>query len=104
VARATVTYEPSFEGIGQLLTSPEMEAMVRSATEKGARYARSISPRRSGDYASAFRVWSTRNGGPRRNRAEGRLYNDARYWWTVEYVNGDRVMGRTVDYIEANGP
>lgn len=104
MARATITYEPDFAGIGELLTSAEMEATMRAAAEKGAAYARSISPRDSGRYASSWRVDSTSRGGPRRNRAEGYVYNDARHWWTVEYVNKERVFARTVDHIERGGP
>jgi hypothetical protein len=104
MARANITYEPDFDGIAELLNSAQMEQTMRSAAEKGASHARSISPRRSGEYARSWRVDSMRNGGPKGDRAQGLIYNDAYHWWTVEYVNGHRVMARVVDYVERNGP
>lgn len=102
--RDRIVYEPDLKGIGELLKSAQMEAMVRAAAEKGATFAESIAPRRSGRYARSFRLTSTRNGGPRQDRAEARVVNEADYWWAIEYINGERVLGRMVDYIEQNGP
>jgi len=98
VARPRIRYVPSFAGTRKVMTSPEMAEVMRRRAEAALPVAQSFSPRESGEYAGAFRVEVVRRGGPRRNRAEARLVNDAAYARDVEYRH--RVLGRTVDQIE----
>src|SRR5688500_16048447 len=98
--KSRVNYKPDRRGTGQLLRTAEMEQLVRSAAEKAKAYAEKIAPRDTGRYANSFEVESTRRGGPHSDRAEARLVNTADYAWAVEFVNGDRVLGKAADHIE----
>ncbi|MCO6011416.1 hypothetical protein NE236_41350 [Actinoallomurus purpureus] len=101
----TIDYQPDIRGTNELMNSPEMLALVTAAAEKGKEHAISISPRRTGTYAGSFRVEANVKGGPRHDRAEARLVNDSGHAADVEFKNrgGERVLGRTVDYIEEHG-
>lgn len=99
-----VDYRPDTRGTGTVLRTSEMVAVVTGAAEKAKAYAEKISPRRTGRYAAAFRIETTRRGGPHRDRAEARLVNDTEYAWAVEFVNGDRVLGRAADFISRTEP
>lgn len=101
----TVDYRKDISGTNELMTGPEMVALMAAAAEKGKEYARSISPRRTGDYADSFRVETTAKGGPKHNRAEARLVNDSDHAADVEWRNhgGERILGRTVDFVEEHG-
>jgi hypothetical protein len=101
----TVDYRPDIRGTNDLMTSPEMVALMAAAAEKGKGFAKSISPRRTGDYADSFKVETTTKGGPKHNRAEARLVNDSDHAADVEWRNhdGERILGKTVDYVEEHG-
>jgi hypothetical protein len=103
--KLTIDYRPNIRGTNKLMTSPEMVALMAAAAKKGEGYAQSISPRQTGEYAESFRVETTAKGGPRHNRAEARLINDSAHAAAVEWQNngGERVLGRTVDFIEQHG-
>lgn len=102
---ADVTYKPDHKGIARLLVSPEMHQLVTRAAEEGKRYAVSISPDAEpyGEgYIASFRV----EGGKTEkvagsNRAAAHLVNTSPHATAVEYANGSRVLGRTVDHIES---
>lgn len=101
----TIDYQPDIRGTNDLMTSPEMVALMAAAAEKGKEFAKSISPRRTGDYVDSFKVETTAKGGPKRNRAEARLVNDSDHATDVEWINhgGERILGKTVDFIEEHG-
>jgi len=101
MARQTVRYEPDYAGLGRVMRSREMRAMLEIRTLRGKAFAESIAPRDTGDYARSFRVESSARGEGRwADRAEARLINFSDHATLVEWVNGDRVLGRTVDVIE----
>lgn len=101
---ADVDYKPDHKGIAQLLVSPEMHRLVTAAANEGKRYAESISPDAEpyGEgYIASFEVQSglvEKVAGSR--RAVARLANTSDHATLVEYANGARVLGRTVDHIE----
>jgi hypothetical protein len=99
-----VDYRPDRLGTATLLRSREMAALVTEAAEEAKRHAEQIAPRDTGHYAASFRVETTHRGGPHHDRAEARLINDAGYAWAVEFVNGDRVLGRAAEFIEHATP
>lgn len=101
MARPRIRYRPNFAGTRRVMTSPQMAEVMKRRAEAALPFAQGISPRESGEYAGAFRVEVVRRGGPRRNRAEARLINDAEYASDVERRH--RVLGRTVDQIERGG-
>ena len=102
---AGIRYEKDIRGTNELMTSPEMLAVMVAAAEAGKEFAERVSPRRTGDYAGSFRIETDLRGGPQHNRAEARLVNDSDHAAAVEWLNhgGERVLGRTVDVIEGNG-
>lgn len=103
MARRTqgIRYEPDFAGLGHVMRSHEMRAMLERRALAGKRFAESIAPRDTGDYASSFRVESSARGTGRwSDRAEARLINGSSHAALVEYANDDRVLGRAVDVIE----
>jgi hypothetical protein len=97
-------YKPDHKGIAQLLVAPSMMKVVALYAEAGMPYAVSISPDADpyGEgYVSSFEVeagLTVKTGGNR--RAAARLVNTTDHAAHVEWTNGDRVLGRTVDYIE----
>lgn len=94
-------YKPNHKGIAALLVAPPMMKAVALYAAAGMPYAISISPEATGDYASSFEVDAghvVKTGGNR--RAAARLVNTSDHAVHVEWTNGDRVLGRTVDYIE----
>ena len=105
---ADVDYRPDHKGIARLLVSPDMHRLVARAAAEGMRYARSISPDAEpyGEgYIASFRVEAGRTekvAGS--NRAAARLVNTSDHATLVEYANGARVLGRTVDHIESWKP
>jgi hypothetical protein len=105
---ADIDYRPDRKGIGRLLVSQDMHRLVARAAAEGMRYAQSISPDAEpyGEgYIASFRVDT---GGTVKvagsTRAVARLVNTSDHASLVEYANGSRVLGRTVDYIEAWAP
>lgn len=98
---SNVRYEANFAGLGKLMTSKEMEAMLRTRTQVGRQYAEVIAPRDTGDYASNFRVASTTRGAGRwSDRAAGYLYNDSDHALAVEFQDDYRTLGIVADIIE----
>jgi hypothetical protein len=99
-----IRYNPDLRGTNDLMTSEEMLAVVVAAAQAGMSYAQSISPVKSGDYLSSFRIETDHRGGPQHDRAEARLVNDSDHAADVEWRNhgGERILGRTVDAIEGS--
>lgn len=98
-----VTYKANIKGTNVLMHSKEMERHLRLEAQKGKQYAEAIASGfiRTGDYASSFRVASSRSGAGRwADRAAAYLYNDSDHAFLVEVVDDHRVLGTTVDIIE----
>lgn len=99
-----VDYKPNHKGIGQLLVSSDMHRLVTDRARDGMAYAISISPDAppyGEGYISSFSVESglvVNESGSR--RAAARLVNSASHATLVEFANGERILGRTVDHIE----
>lgn len=99
------SYTHDYEGLGRLLKSAQMQAMVRSKIEKAEAHARAHAP--DGDtpeglpdkYNESFEV----EVGVNDERAYARLRNTSSHWMFVEYGNGReygyRTLGRSLDSI-----
>lgn len=104
---ADVEYKPDHKGIAKLLVSPEMHKLVGDAARRGLPYAISISPDAppyGEGYIAELDVetgLTVKEGGNR--RAAARLVNNSDHATLVEFANGERVLGRTVDVIERGG-
>lgn len=103
MAKSRIRYRKSSKGTIELMTSPQMRAVMVAAAENAKPYAEAISEpfADSRHYIESFRVTSVRRGGPRHDRAEARLVNVADYGAAVE--SRHQVLGHTVDYIEGHG-
>lgn len=100
---AGIRYKPDYEGLGQVMRSQEMAAMLHHKAEEGRQYAEAIADsfRRTGEYASSFSVSSSERGSGRyTDRAEARLTNSSGHALLVEYQDDYRVLGTVVDIIE----
>ena len=96
-----ITYKANIKGTNVLMHAKEMEQHLRLEAQKGKQYAEAIAPRRTGRYASSFRVSSSRSGAGRwADRAAAYLYNDSDHAILVEYEDDYRVLGTVVDIIE----
>lgn len=101
---ADVEYKPDHKGIAQLLVSPGMHRLVTERARAGMAYAISISPDAppyGEGYIASFAVEPglvVNEAGSR--RAAARLVNNSDHATLVEYANGERILGRTVDHIE----
>jgi hypothetical protein len=74
----------SYEGIGEMLRSPWMEAHMLERADRMKDHAEAIAPvyqgksdKHRGRYKASFRTHSIRDGGWRHDRAAGILINDA---------------------------
>lgn len=105
MATPKIRYQMDLAGTNELMNAPEMVALLEAAARRGAQYASGISPRDENEYAESFRVESSTRSGPKHDRAEARIVNDSDHAAAVEWINhgGERVLGRTVDYIENQG-
>lgn len=108
MATPKIRYEKNIAGVNELMNGPEMVALLARVAESGGKYAAGISPHGTSigeHYADSFRVETSTKSGPKHDRAEARLVNDSDHATAVEYINhgGERVLGRTVDYIETRG-
>lgn len=94
------TYKPDFAAFRRFMLSPEIQAAMVAVAEKGKVYAETISPVASGEYRRSFRVEPVAHAGAHGDRAGAKLYNDADHAAAVEWRDGHRVLGRTVDHME----
>ncbi len=96
-------YQADYQGTGELMRSPEMLALV---SEKGAlalAHAVEISPVRTGEFAGGWRLEARSDGGPRANRAEAQVVNDAADEVLADVVDGHDVPARLLAYLEETG-
>lgn len=94
-----MSFHPSFTGLGELLSSPAMQAQMHARAEKIAVQARvtaPVGPSTDGThYRDAFEVSSGVREQPSR-RAYGRVANDSEHAAAVEFGNG-RTRAQTID-------
>jgi len=100
------TFRASFEGIGTMLCSPEMQAEMRRRAEKVKAAAEAMAPFDPGSkdgthYKDSFTVESGVREGKTR-RAYGRVTNDDPAAFYIEWGTKDtprfRVLGRALDH------
>ena len=92
-----VTYQPDRKGTARILNSPAMSRVAVAAATAGARYARSISPKRTGEYARSFRVEPTRVKVRGQSRPAALIVNTSPHAQAVEWgEHGHRVLNRTL--------
>lgn len=82
----------------QFLASDGVQRVAMTKAEATARYAPSVSPRKTGRYAGSFHVEPAPGFGRYRGRRGARVYNDAPYAATVEMRLA--VLAGLVDYAE----
>lgn len=105
----TVRYQPDYAGTGRILRSPEMLAMVSEVGEKALKHAIEISPvggpgdHHRGEDRAAWRLETSSHGGPRANRAEAQVINDAADRVLADVVDGHDVPALVLGYLEADG-
>lgn len=90
-------FRGDYDGIGEMLCSPQMQAEMRARAERVQSRAESLAPVETGQYRSSFRVEvGVRDGKTR--RAEAKVINDDTAAPYVEYGTSKtpryRVMGR----------
>lgn len=102
----TVRYSPSYAGVGELMKSEEMQAVVREAAERAKAYAESIAPAgdlahdpHPGEYKASFEVVVTDHGGKDGDRAEAQLINTSDHAVNVEWQDNYHVLARTADAL-----
>jgi hypothetical protein len=85
-------FRASYAGIGELLRSPAMEKemarrarLIKQRAEETAPVGDPATDRHAGRYRDSFRVESGRDGGFKKDRAYGRVLNDAPEAFYVEY-------------------
>lgn len=101
MAASRVRYEPNFRGLGKIMTSQAMAAMLTRHAQRGKQHAEAIAPVETGEYKASFRVSSSNRGAGRwADRAAAYLYNDSSHALAVEFTNGNRTLGITADVIE----
>ena len=102
MARVSIRYDKNIRGLGEIMKSERMAQFLESHAKRGQAFAESIAPVDTGDYVRSFGTSSsTRGTGRRADRAVGYLYNTSDHAAAVEFHNDDRVLGRTVDFIES---
>lgn len=101
------TYRPSYEGIGELLKSPGMEAAMLAKANKVAARAEATAPvdetgPHPGRYKAAFSV-SSGVKHAKTSRAYGRVTNDSPEAFFVEYGTKNnprhRTLGKALDAV-----
>jgi len=75
------------QGIGRLLTEPQLAAIVEQESNGIAGRARGIAPRDSGEYAASIHVTMDQRGGARRDRPVGHVVASAPHSAAVEWGN-----------------
>jgi hypothetical protein len=81
----------------------EIRAALNSIAAKGQSFAESISPRRTGDYQTHWEIHQAEVPFGGRPRAAVELANTSDHAILVELVDGHRVLGRTLDYLNGSG-
>jgi hypothetical protein len=92
-------YKADFAATGRFMRSASMQDVVKGAAEKGAEFARAISPERTGDYKASFSVSVRSDGGLRGDRAEARIVNSSPHAVYVEWRDGHHVLARAADFL-----
>jgi hypothetical protein len=101
------SFKANYRGIGEMLSSPQMQAAMHSKAEKIATAAEAMAPvgpvndPHRGDYKAGFEVSSGVRSTPSR-RAYGRVENNVPHAASVEFGNAkgspaQHVLGRALD-------
>lgn len=109
MAAGGVRYTPDYRGVGRLLRSAEMEAMLLSVAKRGAAWLSKNTPQgRTGELRRGYSTqsWPT-GGGKRGDRAHAEIRNEVPYILAVEFgyhrggsfVEGHHMMKRAVDHM-----
>lgn len=110
--RLTVDFELDRDGIAEIAVGPRLKDAVHHLAEHRAKpYAISISPvwkgKGGGTYIRSFQVKDDHTVIAAMRRVAARLYNTADHAAAVEFGNkhakGQRILGRTVDFLHALG-
>ncbi|MCA1191618.1 hypothetical protein [Saccharopolyspora sp. 6V] len=105
------TYKPNRAGMARYLKSAELRNALRRRAQDGVKFARSIAPRDSGDYARQIRVDVGRDI-LKGDRAAAFIVASARHSTVIEIGRrgarargnrGHRVLARTLDYLNSGG-
>lgn len=97
------SYKSDPAGMAALVNSPGMGAAMVQAAEVGRRYAESIAPRDTGEYARSFQVRQETvrfRGRFAGNRAGAVLENTSDHAAAVEWGQGRHVLARAATVIE----
>lgn len=84
-------------------TGTEIRAALLAVGGKALAYADSISPRRTGEYASSFKLVTASTILANRWRAAVRLENTSGHALLVENRDGHHVFRRTLEYLAETG-
>jgi hypothetical protein len=91
----------NYAGLGGVLRSAEMVAEMARRAELVKAQAEATAPYRASDpdphYQDEFSVEVTDHGGVHGDRAEASVVNSSEHAYLVEFLNGDRTLGRALD-------
>jgi hypothetical protein len=97
---AKIRYQPDIKGTNELMRSDGVRDHLRGLAERAKEVAVEISPVRTGDYKSKFRVETSDSGGVHGDRAAAYLINDSEHAADVEWVDGFHVLARAIGVVE----
>lgn len=104
-------FEPNYDGIHAMLNDPFMVAEMRARAERGKAFAEATAPfdpksKDGSHYKDSFVVSAGANGGPKGNRAFGRLSNTDDAAFYIEVGTSDtpahHTLGKALDVMEAD--
>lgn len=97
-----VRYDPDHRGMARLLMQRDMANPTEDAAQQALQYARSISPEVTGNYKASFQIEHVIEDG----RQTIIISNTSPYASFVEWggrgAEGQHILARTADFIEAN--
>lgn len=103
------TYKPNHKGVAGFLNSGQLYRALERIAQDGKRYAESISPVDTGEYASSWQVSRSEVEINDRSRVAAKLENTAGYAAAVEWGYAGRkgepnrpahrVLGRTLEHM-----
>lgn len=97
-----MTFRPDYDGIGEMLTAPWMQAEMLARARAGEAFALGVAPRRTGEYAHSLQSRSGIQQGKTR-RAFGRLESTDSKALHIEFGTEDtpafRVLGKALEIM-----
>ena len=94
-------YQADYEGLGELMNGPEMQAAMRAAAGDVMARAAAAAPERTGEYRASFHAEAHAHGGKHGDRAEGRAVNDSPHSVLVEWHDGFHTLRDAVEELGA---